>query len=843
MKKLVLLLACSIIAFTSWSQDYKDMIAQGDYTISSIEDAAETYFDTEGRGRGTGYKSFRRWLYSAERNMDASGKLKSPEFFQNILESYNAELNINQNALARTVVGTWEEMGPTSWNATAGWNPGVGRITSIAIDEATPTTMIVGSETGGVWRSTDGGQNWTVLSDNLSNIRVYALAIDPKDPNIYYWGTTGGTIFRSTDSGSTWNFYSDIGSGFINKILIDPTANSTKMYCTAQGGGIYKSVDSGLNWTQIAPNNGYDIEFKPGDPSTVYASGTSFYQSNNGGNTFNVVTGTFANGPKMIGVSEDDPNVVYVVEADSGTFGGLYKSTNAGTSFNQLSHIGKNYFGYSSAADDDLGQAPRDMDIVVNPQDANEVHIAGINTWRSVNGGNTFNITSQWVPGNAQLNQIGYCHADVDILNFAGNPTDGYKLYVGSDGGVFVANNTSSVNSSYYTDLTTGLGIRQFYRIGISQTDPVVVTGGSQDNGTSTMDVNGDWTDWLGADGMEGFIDKDNTQVMYGSTQFGGLNKTTNGGATRFPITQPDNKGGSGAWNWVVPFEKDPIDSNVIYVAFDQVYKSLDGGTSWTAISQNFGANIDHFKISPVDNEIMYLSINGDFYKTINGGNIWTLSSGLDLGFNARVNDIAVHPSDPTKVAIVSSGFGVGKVYESSNTGGTWISLGAGLPNFSAQAITYQDNGNNALYVGMNYGIYYRDDTTTSWLPFSNGLPNVEISELEINTADDRIYASTYGRGLWRSALYDESLSLSEIDLEAFKIYPNPASSDIILSWDRSDLVSIRIYNALGKLMYYASQTDISEPTRIDVSNFASGLYFIKINNSNGSVTKKLVIE
>jgi len=840
MKKILLVLTLAFFVSLSWSQEYKDMMAQlEDYTVAEIVEEAELYFDTVGRGRGTGYKSFRRWQYFAERGMDETGKTKSPEFFQQELENYNAYIN-SSPVQTRTTVGTWEEMGPTSWNGTSGWNPGVGRVTSIAVDPNTPTTMIVGAVNGGVWRSTDGGQNWTVLTDNLSNIDVYALAIDPKNPAVYYWGSTGGTIFRSTDSGSTWNFYSDIGNGVVNKILIDPTNNSTKMYATSQGGGIFKSTNSGVSWTLVASGSGYDVEFKPGDPNTVYASGNSFYYSNNGGTTFIAIPSVSTSGAKMIGVSANDPNVVYVVEANSGGFGNLYKSTNSGISFTALNHSGRNYFGYNSVATDPdtfgPGQAPRDMDIAVNPANVDEVHIAGINTWKSDNGGVTFSITSQWTPGGAASEGIGYCHADVDILEFIGD-----KLYVGSDGGIYVANNTSVVNTNFYTDLTNGLGIRQFYKIGISRTDPVVVTGGAQDNGTSVMDAAGNWTDWLGADGMESFVDKNNTQILYGTSQYGTLYKTTNGGASLTGIAQPDGKGGTSNWNWIVPFEQDPIDDNVIYVAYDELYKSTDGGSTWSSTSPNYGANIDHLKISPVNNDNMYMAINGSFLASIDGGTNWFQSPGLSLG-GGVITGIAPHPTDAGKVAISTSGSE--KVYTSSNNGISFTPAEFDLPGFPAQAIAYQDNGQDGLYVGMNYGVYYMDNTTSnSWLPFNNGLPNVRINELEINATDNKIYAGTYGRGLWRSNVYDSSLSVTEFDLETFKVYPNPATNSVILNWDKTEPVTIKIFDVQGKLMYYAKSKNISDPTNIDVTSYASGLYFVRINNTLGSVTKKLVIK
>jgi len=833
MKNYCLLFVVLLFVMTSSAQEYRQMIAQGTYTVSEIQAAAETHFAQVGTERGKGYKPYKRWEYQALRNMDENGLLKSPEFYFNELERYNSYVNENF-ASSRIVVGAWEDLGPTSWNATSGWNPGVGRITSIAVEEANPMHIIAGADTGGVWRSIDGGLSWTVLTDDLSNLNVSSLTIDPVVNTTYFWGSTSGIIFKSTDSGATWNVLADTGSGNVNKILIDPT-NTNKMYCSAQYGGLYKSIDAGVSWSKLLPviPTGYDVEFKPdGLYSTIYASGTDVFVSTNSGANWTGLPG-FDSGAKMIGVSAANPEIVYVLEANGGAFGKLYKSQNSAQSFTTLNHSGKNYFGYSSNPQDPndigVGQAPRDMDIAVNPNDVNDVHIAGVNTWRSTNGGFSFTSTSQWTPQNSNNLNIGYCHADVDILKFVND-----KLYVGSDGGLFVAENPTVVNTSYYKDLTAGMGIRQFYKIGISQTDPVIVTGGSQDNGSSVMDTNGNWTDWIGADGMEGFVDKNNSSIIYGTSQFGSLYKSFNGGSGISYIDTPDGKSG----NWITPFEQDPINSNTIYSGYDRVYKSEDGGDSWTSVSQNFGGNLNHLKIAPSNGNVQYAARGSQLYMNdaVGVNPNWTSLT----GFSGFINSVAIHPSNPNKVAIATTGSQ--KVYVSDDGGSSWLSYKFNLPNFSAQALVWDDNGQDGLYIGMNYGIYYIDNTFTDWQPFSNGLPNVIISELEINTANNQIYAATYGRGLWTSAAFDTTLSVDEFELTNITMYPNPASKEVTLQWDKADQVSVRIYNALGKLMYFSKDQNLNEPVQIDVSNYASGLYFVKMNNLNGVVTKKLMI-
>ena len=325
MKKIYLLCSLLFTMSTINSQEYKRMIMNGTYTVQEIQAEAEAYFAIVGTERGKGYKPYKRWEYQALQDMDENGMLKSPQFYFEELENYNAYINQSSNALARTTTGNWEEMGPTSWNQTSGWNPGVGRVTSISVDASNDDHIIIGGETGGVWRTVDGGTNWTVLTDNLSNLSVYALAIDPVTPSTYYWGSTSGTIFKSTDNGATWNVLADTGGGNVNKILIDPT-NTDKMYCSVAGGGIFKSTDAGQNWTIInaSATNGYDVEFKPGDTNVIYASGNTYYRSTDGGATFGTLnslptwTQDYISGSNNWGIASNNQNGSVVPQSGSG---------------------------------------------------------------------------------------------------------------------------------------------------------------------------------------------------------------------------------------------------------------------------------------------------------------------------------------------------------------------------------------------------------------------------------------------------------------------------------------------------------------------------------------------
>ncbi|QAA81174.1 T9SS type A sorting domain-containing protein [Aequorivita sp. H23M31] len=809
-----------------YSQEYLRMIDAGTYTVDEIISNAEAYFANRDKGRGTGYKPYKRWEYNALRMVKEDGYLPRVEERLGELQRWNAAMN--ENAANRVVLpDSWEDLGPSSWNATSGWNPGVGRITGLSFENGNDNHIIIGANTGGVWRTTDGAQTWTHLTDYFSHLSVYSVAIDPTNANNYFFGSVEGKIFKSTDSGATWNLMGSAGNSIINKIVINPN-NTNMIFATSENSGIYRSVNGGTSWVKVvSDNNGYDVEFKPGDLSVVYASGSGFHKSTDGGETFTTISG-FSNGPKMIGVTPDDAELVYVLEAAGSRFGGLYTSENEGNNFTKLNHGNLNFFGYSTIGEDNNGQAPRDMAIAVNPTNANEVHIAGILTWRSMDRGVNFTITSDWIPANAANANIGYCHADVDDLVF-----NGTSLYAVTDGGVFRAGNTGTISANYFEDLTTGLSIRQFYKIGVSQTQEVIISGGSQDNGTSFYKETTGWKDWLGADGMETFIDKTNSNMFFGTSQFGTLYRSTNGGNSYFGINSP----GNGSGNWVTPFEQDPVQPNTIYVGYNRVYKSANNGITWNSISQVFTNNLDNLKIAPSNNQIMYANVGLELYRTENGGSSeWTRVTTP----GGRINFIAIHPTNPNKIAVATTIYQ--RVQVSEDGGQTWTSYRKNLPNFSALCLVWDDNGQDGLYLGMDYGIYYIDNTFTDWQPYSNMLPNVMINELEINQQTRMLYAGTYGRGLWASPLVEETVGIEEMVFNnKVGIYPNPASSEVVITSPISTEGSIKVFDITGKLLIYEHNVVLSNTFTLDISSLPIGVYFIRLNTSEGMATKKLL--
>ena len=310
--------------------------------------------------------------------------------------------------------------------------------------------------------------------------------------------------------------------------------------------------------------------------------------------------------------------------------------------------------------------------------------------------------------------------------------------------------------------------------------------------------------------------------------------RTINGGISYINISGP---GGGGAW--VTPFEQDPTDSNTIYVGYATVFKSINSGVTWAPASQSFGATLNEMKIAPTDNQIMYASRGGLFYRTTDGGATDWVQTASPGGY---VNSIAIHHTDPNKIALAIGGGN--RVVVSTDGGDSWQSYLLNLPSFSALAVIWDDNGADALYVGMDYGIYYIDNTFTEWQPYSTNLPNVIVNELDINNETNMLYAGTYGRGLWVSPLAFPSLGISEVFTEdTVQIYPNPTASELTISIVEASEVDIRVYNLLGRLMINEQNKLITNTHVVDVSSLQTGVYFIRISSENGTVTKRFVKE
>ncbi len=689
--------------------------------------------ESENREDG-GYQQFKRWeAFMAPRTFP-TGNFFDPEIL--IKEKQKQKQSHLRMAIhPQLTSANWSFVGPTSIPSNGG---GTGRVNCIRFHPTDGNTVYIGAAAGGVWKTTNGGVAWTSNTDFLDALSVADIAINPRYPDSVYvatgdgygyevgtdfWGGTySAGVLVSPDGGQTWNTtgltYAQSQSSIIQRILINPSDPNILLACTRSA--IFRSVNAGATWTSVRTGHYYDMEFKPGDPNTVYASTSSgIAKSTDKGATWTTAGSVSGGGRVSIAVTDVNPLVVYAL----GENGNFYKSTNGGTSFIALTSPNSvaNFYGYYDAV------------LACSPLDENKVFVAGMNIAKTSNGGST------WSAAGTNI------HVDNHSLEFM--PGNNNVIWCGNDGSIY-----SSTNSgTSWNDLGNGIGIKQYYRMGASTINPYTMLAGAQDNGTDRL-VGTSWRKVYGADGMECLIDRTNDQNMIVSWQNGNLLKSTNGGTNFTNITPASG-------DWTTPFIQDPVVATTLVGGWDKVYRSTNFGDTWTAISNStFSGTIYAVAMTEANNNYIYAASLGVMQRTTNTGASWTtITTGLPVN-GTGITYIAVSNSDPNKVWVTLTGYSAGnKVFYSSNGGTTWSNYSGSLPNVPVNCIVYQKNSQDAVYIGTDFGIYYRDATLPDWIPYNTGLPNVIVYELEINDNIQKIRAATFGRSIWESELNSSS--------------------------------------------------------------------------------------
>ena len=729
---------CTLLSVSlSHGQDIIDMMNQDQVNLKEVQDEAKDYFSKVGTGKGSGYKLFKRWEYHAMTRLQEDGAVLSRAAIANELEK-----TLQTNKAAAADLSNWTELGPLSWSNTSGYNPGVGRITAIAVEPSSQQIIYAGSPGGGLWKSTNAGSSWSPLGDQFANMEIWAIAIDPNNTNTVYIGNSTGDLYKSTNAGASFSILMNQSSGRVTDILINPN-NSSEIFAALRYNGLFKTTNGGSNWTEVITSNIEDVEYKPGSTTTVYACGDNFYRSTNSGSSFTQVSSGIQASERMkLAVSPANSNYVYIVQKKGGGFGYLYRSTNSGVSFTtQSDHTGTNYIG---------SQGSRDMAIAVSNTNINEVHIGGFNMYKSTNGGTSFTKECDWYYPNTTSGTYEYVHADIEVMQYI----DG-RLYVGSDGGIFRSTNAGAD----FTDISTGMGVHQFYRISSSAADKDIVVGGAQDNGTNTMYGTGhNWRHWIGADGMDCATHPTNSNIMFGCYQFGGMRKSTNGGVSLASMVSPPE---NGSGNWVTPIAIDPNNGNRVYAGYSDLYRHDNSASSgsWvnTSSSFSFSGKLSHIEMCPSNSDVIYVAASSRIYKSSNitsASPSWTQLTGT----SGTINDIAVDPYNENRVVVVTS---YGYVYESTNGGSSWTRIDSGLPSGSKKTAVLDRSSNKGIYVGLDGVVYFRNNTTSGWELFSNNLPKVDVTELDLyyssTSGESRVRVATYGRGLWETAMYDDA--------------------------------------------------------------------------------------
>ena len=801
MKNLFLALLSLCISFIAWGQTWEDNLPQdklqnGELTLSDYQKAFNDYWDpynVEGgyyyingeKIKAPGWKLFKRWEWKAEHLVDGDGNFAETSTPEELEKYYQK----NPDA-GKSTSGNWTNIG---YNTTNGGYQGIGRVNCIAFHPTNNNTFWLGAPSGGLWKTTDGGTTWTVLTDNNTVLGVSAIAITSNyaTSNTLYigtgdrdggsaWSLGGGNtndnngigVLKSTDGGVTWtNSLTFVPSAkvVVFDLLIDPTNNN--ILYAATDAGIYKTINAGGLWTQINNSAYNDLEFQPGNSSVIYAAfkGTAWITKFTGGGATwtNLQLTTTTVRRTELAVSANNASVVYALTVNS-TRGleGIYKSTDAGVTYSNIFNgatMGNNLLGYNNGCTptSSSGQGTYDVFITANPSNANDIYVGGINVWRSTNGGSAWSIKSIWVGYQcASANEV---HADQHCCEFHPGTND---VYIGNDGGIYYSTN----NGTNWTDLSNNLTINQIYRIGVSPITSNEIIIGLQDNGTHVYS-GGSWVmnAVIGGDGMECLIDPTDNNIQFGTYTNGQIYRTSNHWSSKTDvrnlIRSAPGASGSETGAWVTPYMLDPNNKQNLFVGYDEIWKSTDQGTSSAnfskiTVSSYSGSNkMRALQIAPSNSNYIYVSYSSSLHRTTNGGSTWANITGtLPVG-SGNITYICVKNDDPNTVWVTIGGYNSDAVYQTTNGGTSWTNISGTLPQLPAMSIVQNklNTGKVELYVAMTQGVWVKYGSS-NWVPFKTGLPNVFCTEMEIyydNTtpSNSKIRVGTFGRGLWESDL------------------------------------------------------------------------------------------
>ncbi len=714
---IVILVSVFLLSYQGFGQEYLKMMNDPKSNFFDIQKAANDYFDKVGTGKGTRYKQYKRWEHENISKSYPSGDLSrsGPDRLKKEFDHFR-----KTNQLKSEPVSAWKSLGPDNINTNNGhYSPGLGRVDRIAIDPENENILYIGGPTNGVWKSIDGGLHWESKTDQVGALGVSSIVIDPSNTNKIYWATGDGDnnttnctgIYISNNAGESWDIsglvfpYTDGVKG--RKLIMHPNNNNELLFSSSKG--IYKTIDGGNSWSLKTLGDFDDLHYKTDDPRIVYASKFGeFYRSTDSGGSFTKVDIDLA-GRVFISLTPAAPDAVYLMTGQRG----IYKSTDQGQTFTFIAE-----HRYTKGAMWHHGT------FIVSPVNEKLIHTGEYETHKSLDGGYSWTKTSNWIYPNNH-----YIHCDIHDFVYAGD-----RLYVCTDGGV----SYSTDEGASWVNLFNTMVALEPYRMTVCKSNSNLHMNGSQDNGIYLWDGN-KWDGIYGADGMECLIDYKNPDKKYFSIQNGEVR------ATGKEVAQP------GKGDWVSPMVMYPTNPSIIYFGNNQVHKTEDGMNSWTVIGTFGDGYVNMMAIGESNPDYLYASKGLRIWRTTNGGTSWTeITNGLPGKWITR---IAVHPNDPLKIAVSLGGYTGGeKVYISSDGGTNWSNYSKGLPNIQARCLAYGDSSDDALYLGMDIGIYYIDNTLSEWELYSNGFPLVGVNDLKIHHSSDQVFAASLGRGIWKNA-------------------------------------------------------------------------------------------
>ncbi|HSV33525.1 MAG TPA: hypothetical protein VLH87_05330 [Pyrinomonadaceae bacterium] len=686
-----------------------------------------------------------------------------------------------------------------------------GRVNAVTGVPGQPNTFYYGSVGGGVWKSSNSGRTWSPIFDSQTVASIGAIGVAPSNPDIIYVGTGeadmrdsiqyGDGVYKTNDGGRTWQHIGLENTRQIGRVIVDPK-NPNIVFLAALGHaygpspdrGVYRSRDGGATWEKVLFKNNdvgaIDLAFDPANSKIVYATlwnvrrppwfiyapangpGGGIYKSTDGGTTWNEITsGISTEGLGRIGITVSPANSRQLYAIVDAKAGGFYVSNDAGASWTKTSSDNRIW-----------GRGWYFSKVTAHPKEADTVFVGNTSVYRSTDAGKTWT-PIKGAPGGDDYHQLWI------------NPDDPKRMIVGSDQGAVVTEDGAQTWSSWYNQSTA-----QLYHVAADYRFPYWVTGAQQDSGAIGVPSRSNHSeismhDWSGicAGGESGYTAPDplNPNILFGDV-VSRCDVTT--GTTK--NVSPERGGDPKTFrhDWTQPLVFSPADSHALYFANQFLYKTTNGGETWTQISQDLTR--EDPGVPPNLNEAAAADAPADKRR----GVIYTIAPsplrasmiwiGTDDGYIQLTNDDGktwqnVTPSPMTSwskvVMIDASHFDVNEayaawerhqledyepyIYRTRDGGKSWQKITNGLPaGIYVQTVKEDPQRKGLLFAGTERGVFVSFDDGDNWQPLQLNLPASSMRELAIH-GDDLIVA-THGRGFW---ILDNIAALRQINDEIAK--------------------------------------------------------------------------
>src|SRR5580698_8047313 len=696
-----------------------------------------------------------------------------------------------------------------------------GRVMSIAVNPKNKFEYYVGVASSGVWKTVNDGTTWTPVFDGEGSFSIGWVTLDPNDPAVVWVGSGeanaqrsvsyGDGIYRSDDGGKNWSNLGLKKSEHVGRVVIDPR-DSKVVYVAAEGPlwgpggdrGLYKTTDGGKNWKPIlaiSENTGVvDVAMDPSNPDILYAAAyqrrrhvftlidggpeSAIYKSTDAGATWNKLKSGLPSvdmGRIGLAVSAVDPSVVYAtIEAADGK-GGIFRSNDRGATWER-----KNEF--------DVG-AMYYAQVITDPRNVDRIFVMNVNLRESLDGGKTLHKVEE-------NNHHGDNHA-IWI-----DPDNTKHWIFGSDGGMY-----ETWDNAKNWEFKANLPTVQFYDVAVDNALPFYnVCGGTQDNFSwcgpaRTRNLNGivnsDWYVTTGGDGFHSQVDPEDANTVYSESQYGVLVRYDKPTGQELLLQPQEGKGEPPLrWNWDSPVIISPHSHTRIYFAANKLFRSDDRGDTWKAISGDLTRQIDRNKL-PVMGRVWEPDAVAKNQSTSFYGNIVALSEspkkegliyvgtddGLiqvtaDGGANwTKYDKFAGIPETTYVSRLAASRHDANTVYasfdnhknedfkpyllRSTDAGKTWTSIAGNLPENGPVLAFAEDTVNaNLLFAGTEFGAFFTVDGGSHWVQLKGGLPTIAVRDMVIQAREGDLVIATFGRGFY---VLDDISALRQIKAESLE--------------------------------------------------------------------------